>query len=216
MYDLFVRALPLLKDAFLMTIWLSAVSFVLGSILGLIVAFARISRLRILRSIAFCYVSIFRGTPLLVQLLLVYFGLPSIGIVLDPVGSAITALTLFSASYLSENFRAGILAVDRGQWEAALVMGMSYWKYMKRIILPQGLVIAIPTVGSRLIALVKDTSLASTITVVELTRVADQVGATTFRYMDMFLTVGIIYWIINQILTIVQTYLEGHFAKRYL
>lgn len=149
-------------------------------------------------------------------MLLVYFGLPSIGISLDPVASAITALTLFSASYLSENFRAGIMAVDRGQWEAAVSMGMDYWALMKRIILPQGLVLAIPTVGSRLIALVKDTSLASTVTVVELTRVADQVGATTFRYMEMFLTVGVIYWIINQILTIAQTYLEGRFAGRYL
>lgn len=216
MLDLFLRALPLLKSALLMTVWLATVSFTLGAVLGLLIAFARISRFRLLRSVAFCYVSIFRGTPLLVQMLLVYFGLPSIGIALDPVASAITALTLFSASYLSENFRAGILAVDRGQWEAALAMGMGYWVCMKRIILPQGLVFAIPTVGSRLIALVKDTSLASTITVVELTRVADQVGATTFRYMDMFLTVGVIYWIINQILTVLQTYLEGRFAGRYL
>lgn len=216
MLDLFMRALPLLKNALLMTIWLAAVSFVLGAALGLLIAFARISRLRLLRSAAFCYVSIFRGTPLLVQILLVYFGLPSVGITLDPVASAITALTLFTASYLSENFRAGILSVDRGQWEAAMAMGMDYWVCMKRIILPQGLVFAIPTVGSRLIALVKDTSLASTITVVELTRVADQVGATTFRYMDMFLTVGVIYWVINQILTLLQTYLEGRFAGRYL
>lgn len=216
MLELFMRALPLLKSALLMTLMLAAVSFVLGSALGLLIAFARISRFRALRFLAFCYVSVFRGTPLLVQMLLVYFGLPSIGIALDPVSSALTALTLFSASYLSENFRAGIMAVDRGQWEAALAMGMGYWSAMKRIILPQGLVIAIPTVGSRLIALVKDTSLASTVTVVELTRVADQVGATTFRYMEMFLTVGLIYWAINQLLTILQTYLEGRFAGRYL
>lgn len=216
MLELFMRALPLLKSALLMTVMLASVSFVLGSVLGLLIAFARISRFRALRYLAFCYVSVFRGTPLLVQMLLVYFGLPSIGIALDPVSSALTALTLFSASYLSENFRAGILAVDRGQWEAALSMGMGYWSAMKRIILPQGLVIAIPTVGSRLIALVKDTSLASTVTVVELTRVADQVGATTFRYMEMFLMVGLIYWAINQLLTILQTYLEDRFAGRYL
>ncbi|HWK72380.1 amino acid ABC transporter permease [Pollutimonas sp. M17] len=216
MFELFMRALPMLKSALAMTVMLAAVSFILGSILGLMIAFARISRYRALRYLAFCYVSVFRGTPLLVQMLLIYFGLPSVGIALDPVSSAITALTLFAASYLSENFRAGILAVDRGQWEAAMSMGMGHWTAMKRIILPQGLVIAIPTVGSRLIALVKDTSLASTVTVVELTRVADQVGATTFRYMEMFLTVGIIYWVINQLLTILQTYLEGRFAGRYL
>ncbi len=213
MLELFMRALPLLKNALLLTLLLSASSFILGCILGLFIALARISSFRVLRYAAFVYVSIFRGTPLLVQLLLIYFGLPRIGIVLEPVPSAIIALTLFSASYLSENFRSGINAVDKGQWEAGLSMGLSYRKLMQRIILPQGLVIAIPTVGSRLIALVKDTSLASTVTVVELTRVADQVGAATFRYMEMFLMVGAIYWIINQILTIFQTYLEDRFAR---
>ena len=214
MYELFVRALPLLKDALLMTLLLSASSFILGCVLGLFITLARISSWRVLRYLAFAYVSIFRGTPLLVQLLLIYFGLPRIGIVLEPVPSAIIALTLFSASYLSENFRSGINAVDKGQWEAALSMGMGYWKMMQRVILPQGLVIAIPTVGSRLIALVKDTSLASAVTVVELTRVADQVGAATFRYMEMFLMVGAVYWVINQILTILQTYLEDRFSRQ--
>lgn len=213
MLELFMRALPLLQNALLLTLLLSASSFILGCILGLFIALARISSFRLLRYTAFVYVSIFRGTPLLVQLLLIYFGLPRIGIVLEPVPSAIIALTLFSASYLSENFRSGINAVDEGQWEAGLSMGLSYHKLMQRIILPQGLVIAIPTVGSRLIALVKDTSLASTVTVVELTRVADQVGAATFRYMEMFLMVGAIYWIINQILTILQTYLEQRCAR---
>jgi len=213
MLELFMRALPLLQNALLLTLLLSASSFILGCMLGLFIALARISSFRVLRYAAFVYVSIFRGTPLLVQLLLIYFGLPRIGIVLEPVPSAIIALTLFSASYLSENFRSGINAVDKGQWEAGLSMGLSYRKLMQRIILPQGLVIAIPTVGSRLIALVKDTSLASTVTVVELTRVADQVGAATFRYMEMFLMVGAIYWIINQILTILQTYLEQRCAR---
>jgi cystine transport system permease protein len=213
MLELFMRALPLLQNALLLTLLLSASAFILGCILGLFIALARISSFRLLRYAAFVYVSIFRGTPLLVQLLLIYFGLPRIGIVLEPVPSAIIALTLFSASYLSENFRSGINAVDKGQWEAGLSMGLSYRKLMQRIILPQGLVIAIPTVGSRLIALVKDTSLASTVTVVELTRVADQVGAATFRYMEMFLMVGAIYWIINQILTILQTYLEQRCAR---
>jgi len=215
MLELFMRALPLLQNALLLTLLLSASSFVLGCVLGLLIALARISSFRVLRYAAFAYVSIFRGTPLLVQLLLIYFGLPRIGIVMEPVPSAIIALTLFSASYLSENFRSGINAVDKGQWEAGLSMGLSYRKLMQRIILPQGLVIAIPTVGSRLIALVKDTSLASTVTVVELTRVADQVGAATFRYMEMFLMVGAIYWIINQILTIIQTCLEERFSRSH-
>ncbi|AIO44473.1 MULTISPECIES: amino acid ABC transporter permease [Burkholderia] len=215
MFDLFVRSLPLLESAVTMTVFLGLASFALGSALGLAVALARVSSIRFLRGIAFAYVSIFRGTPLLVQILLIYFGLPRYGITLDPVPAALLALTLFSAAYLSENFRSGINAVDRGQWEAAHSLGMNYWKMMWRVILPQGLRIAIPPVGSRMIALIKDTSLASTITVVELTRVADQVGASTFRYMEMFLMVGLIYWVINQILTIVQTIFEGRVSRRF-
>ncbi|WP_438392071.1 amino acid ABC transporter permease [Caballeronia sp. DA-9] len=215
MLELFLRSLPLLKSAVLMTICLGLGSFILGSTLGLFVALARISSIPALRWLAFAYVSVFRGTPLLVQILLLYFGLPRYGVVLDPVPAALLALTLFSAAYLSENFRSGINAVDRGQWEAAMSMGMGYWKAMSRVILPQGLRIAIPSVGSRMIALIKDTSLASTITVVELTRVADQIGASTFRYMEMFLMVGSIYWLINQILTIIQTILENRLSRRF-
>lgn len=215
MVDLFLRALPLLEKAALVTLGLGLSSFVLGSILGMLIALARIAPFRPLRWLAFSYVSIFRGTPLLIQILLIYFGLPNYGITIDPIPAALLALTLFSAAYLSENFRSGINAVDKGQWEAAWSMGLGYRKTLTRIILPQGLRIAIPPVGSRLIALMKDTSLASTVTVVELTRVADQMGATTFRYMDMFIIVGSIYWIINQILTILQTWLEEKLSRRY-
>jgi cystine transport system permease protein len=215
MIDLLIRAQPLLETAVLVTLGLGLGSFILGSVLGMVIALARMSRFRALRWLAFCYVSIFRGTPLLIQILLIYFGLPSWGIVIDPIPAALLALTLFAAAYLSENFRSGIIAVDRGQWEAAQSMGMSYPVTLWRVILPQAIRIAIPTLGSRLIALMKDTSLASTVTVVELTRVADQIGATTFRYMDMFLLVGAIYWAINQVLTILQTMLENRLAKRY-
>lgn len=215
MVDLFLRALPLLEKAVLVTLGLGLGSFLLGSALGMLIALARISDWRPLRWLAFAYVSIFRGTPLLIQILLIYFGLPNYGITIDPIPAALLALTLFSAAYLSENFRSGINAVDRGQWEAAWSMGMGYWKTLLRVILPQGLRIAIPPLGSRLIALMKDTSLASTVTVVELTRVADQLGATTFRYMDMFIIVGTIYWIINQLLTLLQTWLEEILSRRY-
>ncbi len=177
------------------------------------IALLRLSKLRILRSLAFAYVSVFRGTPLLVQILLIYFGLPHYGIVLSPIPSALLALTLFSAAYLSEIFRAGISSVDSGQWEAAESMSMGYWTCLRRIILPQAFRIALPPMGSRLIALIKDTSLASTITVMEMTRVAEQVGAATFRYMEMFLMIGAIYWVINQVLTILQTWLEGRWTR---
>jgi cystine transport system permease protein len=144
-----------------------------------------------------------------VQILLIYFGLPRFGINLDPIPAALLALTLFSASYLSEIFRSGINSVEQGQWEAASSMGMSYFQSLTRVIWPQALRIALPPLGSRFIALMKDTSLASTVTVMELTRVAEQIGATTFRYMEMYLMVGIIYWIINQLLTLLQVWLEA-------
>jgi cystine transport system permease protein len=215
MMDLFYRALPLLEKAVVVTLGLGFSAFFFGCVLGLLVALARISPYRPLRWLAFSYVSIFRGTPLLIQILLIYFGLPSYGIVIGPIPAALLALSLFAAAYLSENFRSGILAVDKGQWEAAWTMGMGYWKTLFRVILPQALRIALPPMGSRLIGLMKDTSLASTVTVVELTRVADQIGATTFRYMEMFLMVGAIYWFINQVLTILQTWLESRLSKRY-
>ncbi|MGY6126742.1 amino acid ABC transporter permease (plasmid) [Paraburkholderia strydomiana] len=215
MEALFLRALPLLKLAVLTTLSLALLSFVLGSILGLGIALARTSHRGPVRAFAFAYVSIFRGTPLLLQLLVVYFGLPYYGIVMTPFFAATVALTLFVAAYLSEDFRAGLVSVDRGQWEASLSLGMGYWKMLQRIILPQGLRIAVPPVSSRLIGLMKDTSLASTVTVVEMTRVANQVGAATFRYMDMFLIVGGMYWIISQTLTILQTWLESKLVRRY-
>lgn len=213
MIPLLLRAMPLLPGAVGMTLSLGCTAFILGSCIGLVIALARLSGFRILKIVAFAYVSIFRGTPLLVQILIVYFGLPQLGITLAPVPAAITALTLFSAAYLSENFRAGIVAVDRGQWEAAASMGMSYWTMMRRVVLPQGLAIAVPSVGSRAIALMKDTSLASIITVVELTRVADEVGAATFRYLDMFIIVGVLYWVINQLLTFVQLGIEAYLGR---
>lgn len=213
MWDLFLRALPLLQKAIVTTLGLGLGAFVLGTGLGLIIALMRISPVRLFRMIAFSYVSIFRGTPLLVQILLIYFGLPHYGIVMTPIPSALLALTLFSAAYLSETFRAGIIAVDSGQWEAASSMSMGYWTCLRRIIIPQAFRIALPTMGSRLIALIKDTSLASTITVMEMTRVAEQIGASTFRYMEMFLMVGAMYWLINQMLTILQTWLEGRWTR---
>ena len=213
MVGLAERSLPLLGPAVSMTLLLGVTSFILGSVLGLGIALARLSNYSVVRAFALTYLSIFRGTPLLVQLLLVYFGLPETGFQIGPVPAAITALTLFSAAYLSENFRAGILAVDRGQWEAFTSMGMGYWLGLRRVILPQGLLTALPSVGSRLIALMKDTSLASAITVVELTRVADEVGASTFRYVEAFTMVGAIYWLINQILTIAQIFLERRLSR---
>jgi len=213
--DFIERMAPLVVQGLLMTVMLGVTSFVLGSTVGALVALARISGVRTLRTLAMIYVSIFRGTPLLIQIMVIYFGLPQLGLRIPPVPSAILALTLFSAAYLSENFRAGILAIDKGQWEAAEAMGMPYWRVMRRIVFPQAVRVALPPVGSRFIALMKDTSLASVVTVTELTRVAESVGTSTFRYMEALLVVGAVYWLINTSLQLVQQPLERRLGRAY-
>ena len=198
-----------------MTVFLGVTSFTIGSGIGLLVALARLFGNRILRAVAVAYVSVVRGTPLLIQLLLVYFGLPQFGIILKPVPAALVALSLHAGAYLAENFRAGILAVDKGQWEAAYSLGMPFSKAFRRVALPQAARVAIPPVGSRFIALIKDTSLASVVTVVELTSVAESIGSSTFRYLEMFVIVALIYWAINSLLSVGQEVLERRLARAY-
>ncbi|MET9251870.1 amino acid ABC transporter permease [Nonomuraea sp. NPDC003709] len=213
--DLLIDFLPDLLTGLGVTIVLGVISFVLGSVLGALVTLARISSSRVLRALAAAYVSVFRGTPLLIQIMIIYFGLPQLGLEIPPIPSAIIAFTLFSAAYLSENFRAGILGVDRGQWEAAASMAMPYWRTLRRIIFPQAIRIATPAVGSRFVALMKDTSLASAVTVVELTRVAEGIGTSTFRYMEALLLVGLLYWMVNTLLQIGQQALEKRMRRAY-
>lgn len=215
MWDLIVRAYPLLVEGLTVTIFLGTTSFALGSAIGLLVALARLSGIPPLTAFAVVYLSIFRGTPMLVQILLIYFGLPQLGISLDPIPSAIIALSLGVASYQSENFRSGILGVEKGQREAALSIGMTYWQAMRRIVFPQALRIATPTIGNRFIALMKDTSLASVVTVVELTRVAERIGSATFRYLEMFVIIAAIYWAISTVLSIGQETLERRMARAF-
>lgn len=215
MWELFQRAAPFLFEALGITIFLGVVSFAIGSTIGLAVALIRTSKLRLLKAVVVSYVSIFLGTPMLVQILLIYFGLPQVGIRIDPIPSGIVALSLNVGAYQSENFRAGLLGVDHGQREAALSIGMSYWQSLRRIIFPQALRIAAPPIGTRFIALMKDTSLVSVITVTELTRVAERVGSATFRYLEMYLIVAVIYWLLNFVLSIGQATLERRLGRPY-
>ena len=213
--DLVVRALPLLLQGLVMMLFLGIVSFVLALVLGFLVTLARLFGGPILRAASVVYISVIRGTPILVQILIVYFGLPQIGIRLEAVPSAILALTLHSAAYLAEDFRAGFLAVQKGQWEAGYTVGMTFWQAVRRIVLPQALRIITPPVGSRFISLMKDTSLASVVTVVELTRVAESVGSATFRYMEMFIIVAFVYWGVNSVLSLGQARLEQRLERAY-
>jgi len=155
-----IDSLPSLLKATLMTIFLAVISIIIALVIGFFTAIIRILKVKILNGVANIYVSIIRGTPLLVQIFVIYYGLPQIGIALDPISSGIMALSLNAGAYLSESFRASILAVDNGQMEASMSMGMTYSQALRRIILPQSLRIAIPTLSNTFIVLIKDTSLA--------------------------------------------------------
>lgn len=203
-----IDSLPILLQAALMTVFLAVVSMAIGLVVGLFAALARISEQKILDSVASAYVSIIRGTPLLVQIYVIYYGLPQVGIILDPIPSAILALSLNSGAYLSESFRAAIQSVDHGQVEASYSIGMTYSQTLRRIILPQCIRTALPTVGNSFIGLLKDTSLVSVITVTELLQSASLVIARTFQPLTIYLEVGLIYWVLSTGFSMFQQRLE--------
>ena len=213
--DLLGESFPLLLEGMAMTLMLGVISFLIGCVLGAIVAMARLTGPLPMRVVMWCYVALFRGTPLLIQVFLIYFGLPQLGVQIPPIQSAILAFSLYAAAYLSEHFRAAITGVDAGQWEAANSLGMSYGRMLRRVIFPQAVRLATPSVGGQFIHLMKDTSLASVITVVELTRVAESVGTASFEYMQAFLIAAVAYLIINTTLTLGQGVLERRMERAY-
>ncbi|WP_277586445.1 amino acid ABC transporter permease [Psychrobacillus antarcticus] len=208
-----IDSLPSLLKATLMTILLAAISIVIALIIGFFTAIVRILKVKILNGIATTYVSIIRGTPLLVQIFVIYYGLPQIGISLDPISSGVVALSLNAGAYLSESFRASILAVDNGQMEASLSMGMTYSQALRRIILPQSLRIAIPTLSNTFIVLIKDTSLVSVITVTELLQMSSLIIAKTFEPLTIYLLAAAIYWVLITFFTTILDKLEVRSSK---
>jgi cystine transport system permease protein len=206
---------PMLKALVLGTIPLTAASFVLGLALALVVALMRLSPLRVVSGVARVYISIIRGTPLLLQLFLIYYGLPSVGIRFDPFPAAIIALSLNVGGYAAEVIRAAILSVPKGQWEAASTIGMGYATTMRKVVLPQATRNAIPPLSNTLISLVKDTSLASTIQVGELMRKAQEVAAPTFQFFELYAVAAAYYWVVCHLLSILQNRLEQR-ENRYV
>lgn len=199
---------PMLKATVTMTIPLTAVSFVVGLVIALAVALARISSIKPLAAVARFYVSIIRGTPLLLQLFIIFYGLPQFGIVISPFPAAVVAFSLNVGGYAAEVIRAAILSVPKGQWEAAQTIGMGYRTTLQRIVLPQALRTAVPPLSNTLISLVKDTSLASTILVTELLRVAQLAAAPTFDFFTLYSVAALYYWVICIILSFFQGKLE--------
>ncbi len=200
--------LPIVSGAVLGTIPVSLTSFAIGLVIALFVALARLSSVRPLALAARFYVSVVRGTPLLVQLFVIFYGLPSIGLLIDPWPSAIIAFSLNVGGYAAEVIRAAILSVPRGQWEAGFTVGMSRGVTLRRIILPQAARVSVPPLSNTFISLVKDTSLASLILVTELFREAQQIAAFSQEFMLLYLEAALVYWLICLVLSAGQSRVE--------
>ncbi len=208
-WDLALTSLwPLIQGGLMGTIPLSLASMALGLVLALLVALMRLSSNKLASGIARAYVSVIRGTPLLVQLFVIFYGLPSIGLTIDPWPSAIIAFSLNVGGYAAEIIRAAILSVPRGQWEAGHTIGMSRTLALRRIILPQAARVSVPPLSNTFISLVKDSSLASLILVSELFRQAQEIAAFSQQFMLLYIEAAAVYWVICLVLSAGQSRLE--------
>lgn len=206
------RLLHILVDSFpkilipglTVTIPLTAISFTLAMVIAIAMAMVQFANVRGLRQLARFYIWIFRGTPLLVQLFVVFYGLPDLGIRMEPFPAAVLVFALNEGAYCAETVRAALEAVPEGQLEAGYCVGMTWGQTMGRIILPQAMRTAFPPLSNSLIAMVKDTSLAANITVVEMFQAAKQINATVYEPLALYIEVGLIYLLFSTVLTWVQ------------
>ena len=212
--DLAVSAMPLLLMGALVTVKITALSVGLGVVIGLFVGIARICNVRILRILSAVYVDFLRGTPLLVQIFLIYFAVPVItGIRMDPFVAAITSCSINSGAYVAEIFRAGIQSIDEGQMEAGRSLGLTWNQTMRYIIIPQAFKRVIPPLGNEFIALLKDSSLVSVIGFEELTRRGQLIIARTYGSLEIWTCVAIIYLIMTLTISRLVAYLERRNAN---
>ncbi|TDM15829.1 amino acid ABC transporter permease [Macrococcus bovicus] len=218
--------LPMLQGLITWSIPITIITFVLGLIIALATALSRISDNRFLRTIARIYVSIIRGTPMIVQLFIIFYGIPEIGrlitgdpdkqLTLAPVVAAIIGLSLNVGAYASEIIRGGIISIPKGQREAAYSIGMTEWMTMRRIVLPQALRISIPALGNTFLSLIKDTSLLGFILVAEMFRKAQEVAATSYEFLSIYTLVALMYWVVCFIISFVQGRYERRIERKYV
>ncbi len=208
------RNLPLFLKGVFLTCEISLFSIILGLVIGILAAAARTSRFKTLHAIGAVYVEVFRNTPLLIQIFIIFFGLPGLGIKLSPYVSGLTALVLYVGAYNTEVIRAGLEAIPRGQVEAASSLGLTGIQTFLYIILPQAFRISLPALGNNWVALVKNSSLVSVIGMVELTWVASDLNALTFRSFELFGAATVFYLILIFILTHIQNFVEKRFAYK--
>ncbi len=205
---------PLLSAGLIFTVPLTLITFVLGIVLGLSVALARLYGPAPLVMLVRFYVWLIRGTPLLVQLFLIFYGLPSAGIVLDAFTAAVIGFTLNIGAYSSEIIRATLAAIPKGQWEAAYSIGMNWPQVMWRVILPQAARIAVPPLSNTFISLVKDTSLAAAVTVPELFQAAQRLASVTYEPLILYVETVLIYLLFSSVLSTLQDKLEQRLAYK--
>ena len=204
---------PILKAGLIVTIPLSLISFAIALVIAVITALVKLSNFRVLKFIFSTYVWIFRGTPLLVQLFIVFFGFPKAGITLDPWTAAIITFSLNTGAYASESIRASILSIPKGQWEAAESLGMSYWQVLRRVIAPQTVRISLPPITNDFIDLLKGTSLAASITIADMFMIGQQITAFTYEPLAIYTLVAAIYLVFCTVLTTLQSRLEKSASK---
>ena len=219
LWELFIDSFPkILIPGLTVTIPLTVISFTFALIIAVIMALVQFANVKVLKQIARFYIWIFRGTPLLVQLFVVFFGLSRVGILLDPFPAAVIVFSLNEGAYCAETIRAALESVPKGQMEAGQCVGMSYLQIIRRIILPQALRTAFPTLASTLIAMVKDTSLAANITVTEMFMTTQRIVARTYEPLALYIEVGLVYLLFCTVLTRLQAvgerYLNSKGAQR--
>ena len=202
---LLIESFPkILLPGLKMTIPLTVIAFSIAMVIAVIAAMIQYARVPVLRQIMRFYVWVVRGTPLLVQLFVVFYGLPSLGIILDPFPAAVIVFSINEGAYCAETMRAALESVPVGQMEAGYCVGMSYLQIMRRIVLPQALRTAFPPLSNSLIGLVKDTSLASNITVMEMFMATQRIAARTYEMLPLYCEVALIYLIFSTVLTFIQ------------
>lgn len=195
------------------TIYVSLISIACACVLALIGALARLSANGPAYGVATFYISFFRGTPLLLQVFIIYLGLPQMGLVMDPVPAGILALSLCYGAYMAEIFRAGIQGVPDGQGEAAAALGLQPALTMRKVILPQAMKLIVPPTGNQFIAMLKDSSLISVLGVQELMFLARTQGRSEFKHFEMLITAAVIYWIVSIVFELVQARIEAYYGK---
>jgi cystine transport system permease protein len=213
--DLLREAAPVMLRGAGYTVLFALAAMVGGLLIGFPVAVLRMLPYRLLAWPAGVYVSLMRGTPLLVQMFIIYYGLPSIGIEFTPVTAGILALSLNSGAFLSESLRGAIGAVSKGQWAASYSLGLGYWRTLYYVVLPQALRVAVPAMSNTLISLIKDTSLVSVITLTELMLATKEVISTTFQPLPLYLAAAAIYWLLSLLFEALQRRAEQRLNRAH-